>query len=328
MELGESSSRTSAVHAGGLALAVEAARRFHLDGASKVQIAKDLGVSRFKVARLLETARAAGLVQIRVGMPPEIDEALSSRLSSALRLRRAIVMAGTSDEVADSGEAGPTGAAVGRIAAGYLQQLTTGEDVVGLAWGHAMSHFGASWSEHVPATFVQLAGAIARPDIRESAPELVRSTAAAAGGTATTFYAPLVMPDASSAEALRQQIGVREAMTLLDDLTKAVVSIGAWTPGQSTVHDSLEPSEQEQLRAAGAVAETTGLLVAQDGSVLRGLADRVVGVSEAQLRRTPEVFAIAVGATRAPAVSAVLRSGLVTSLVTHASLARELLSSD
>lgn len=321
-----SSGRTAGVDAGALALAVEAARRFHLEGTSKVQIASDLGISRFKVARLLETARAAGLVQIRVGTPPEIDEVLSDRLCSALGLRRAVVLAGSSEEPADATEAGPLGAAVGRVAAGYLQQLTTADDVVGLAWGHAMSHFGASWSEQVPATFVQLAGAIARPDVPQNAPELVRSTAVAAGGTAATFYAPLVMPDAPSAEALRQQIGVREAMALLDDLTKAVVSVGAWAPGESTVHDSLEPHEQERLRAAGVVAEATGLLVAEDGTVLRGLADRVVAVDEAQLRRTPQTFAIAVGVARARAVAAVVRSGLVTGLVTHASLARELLS--
>ena len=46
---------------GGLSLAVAVARRVHLDGASKVQVAAELGITRFKVARLLDMAHEAGL---------------------------------------------------------------------------------------------------------------------------------------------------------------------------------------------------------------------------------------------------------------------------
>jgi DNA-binding transcriptional regulator LsrR (DeoR family) len=52
----------------------------------------------------------------------------------------------------------------------------------------------------------------------------------------------------------------------------------------------------------------------------------MVAVSAAQLAAVPEVVAIAYGAQKAPAVRAALRSGLVTSLVTHGSLARQLLA--
>ena len=37
------------------------ARDFYLDGKSKIEIAESYGISRFKVARLLEEARAAGV---------------------------------------------------------------------------------------------------------------------------------------------------------------------------------------------------------------------------------------------------------------------------
>ena len=40
------------------------ARRYYLDERSKVEIAEELGVSRFKIARLLEVARDSGLVRI------------------------------------------------------------------------------------------------------------------------------------------------------------------------------------------------------------------------------------------------------------------------
>ena len=57
-----------------------------------------------------------------------------------------------------------------------------------------------------------------------------------------------------------------------------------------------------------------------------GLAHRVVGGTVEQLRRTPEVIALVYGDSKAEAALSVLRSGLVTSLVTHASLARRMLT--
>ena len=72
--------------------------------------------------------------------------------------------------------------------------------------------------------------------------------------------------------------------------------------------------------------EFSGILVSDDGSVVRaGLTERMVGVTPAQLRAVPEVIGLPYGTEKAPAVRAALRSGLVTSLVTHRSLALALL---
>ena len=61
---------------------VVAARRYFLDGASKSEIAEELGISRFKVARLLEAARRDGIVRIEIGTPSDIDVELSTELTA------------------------------------------------------------------------------------------------------------------------------------------------------------------------------------------------------------------------------------------------------
>ena len=50
-----------------LVLTASVARRYYLDGKSKIEIADEFKVSRFKVARLLDDARASGLVRIEIG---------------------------------------------------------------------------------------------------------------------------------------------------------------------------------------------------------------------------------------------------------------------
>ena len=47
-----------------LILLASIARRYFLDGRSKVEIADEFGLSRFKVARLVDLARDSGLVHI------------------------------------------------------------------------------------------------------------------------------------------------------------------------------------------------------------------------------------------------------------------------
>ena len=75
-----------------LQIAAHAARRYYLDDRSKVDIAAELGVSRFKVARLLDLARTEGIVTIKVHDPRGVDPELSESLRAALGIRQALVL--------------------------------------------------------------------------------------------------------------------------------------------------------------------------------------------------------------------------------------------
>ena len=72
-------------------LTATVARRYYLEGATKSDIAAELGLSRFKVARLLDEARASGVVRIELDSPGEIDLDLSVRLREAFGLRHCVV---------------------------------------------------------------------------------------------------------------------------------------------------------------------------------------------------------------------------------------------
>src|SRR6202022_4036690 len=100
-----------------LVRAAAVARRFYLDGRSKIQIADEFGLSRFKVARILDEARANGLVRVEITLPAEIDSELSEALRLAYRLRHAIVVS-TPDR-----PEGSLRAHLGRVAADLLTEL-------------------------------------------------------------------------------------------------------------------------------------------------------------------------------------------------------------
>jgi DNA-binding transcriptional regulator LsrR (DeoR family) len=301
-------------------LAATVARRYYFEGASKSEIAAEVGLSRFKVARVLDRARESGLVRIELHYEGEIDLDLSVRLARRLQLERCLVIDTTDQDEPH------LRAALGRVAAGLLAETTTREDVLGLAWSRTLMAMRSSLTTLAPCAVVQLSGALSRPDVDESSIELVRQVAQIAGGPAFCFYAPMVVPDAETARSLQTQPELARAMQRFSDLTKAIVSIGAWLPGHSTLADAVTAAEYEADRRRGACAEVCGIQLDRDGqTVTTALSGRIIGIDAAQLRAVPEIIAVAYGREKAEAVWAAVRAGFATSLVTHASLAHRLL---
>jgi DNA-binding transcriptional regulator LsrR (DeoR family) len=306
-----------------LVLTASVARRYYLDGKSKVEIAGEFNLSRFKVARLLHAARTSGLVRIEIGYPGVLDVELSGRLQEVFGLRHAVVI-NTSDEDAVS-----VRQHVGEAAAELLAEIVTSDDVLGLAWARSVSAMTTALSWLAAAPVVQLTGVLSRPDIDDSSVDLVRQAARVSGGPAHFFHAPMIVRDAPTARALRRQPEIARAFARFGSVTKAVVGIGRWAPGQSTVYDATDDKERRLVRRLGVCAEISGVLVGASGCpVETALAERMIGVNAAQLRAIPEVIAIAYGTAKEPAVRAALRSGLVGGLVTHTALANALLTAD
>ncbi|MFD7922682.1 sugar-binding transcriptional regulator [Streptomyces sp. NPDC059740] len=306
-----------------LVQAAAMARRFYLEGKSKIQIAEEFGVSRFKVARVLETALERDLVRIEIRVPAELDAERSDALRARYGLRHAVVVESPEDAAVDA----PDPENLGEVAAGLLGELVHEGDVLGLAWGRSTIHMAAALQHLPPCTVVQLTGVYDAGTTDRGSVEAVRRAAEVSGGEAHPIYAPMLLPDAGTAKALRGQTGIARAFEYFDEVTVACVSIGSWEPGISTVYDMLGEDERETYRSLGAAAEMSAHLFDAEGRRIgRDLGERCITVEADRLRRIPEVVAIAGGRRKAEAIGAVLRSGLVTSLVTDTAAADHLLA--
>jgi len=301
-------------------LMTSVARRYYLQGESKSDIAARTGLSRFKIARMLDQALAIGLVRIEIGWPGAIDTTLSAAVQEEFDLARAIVV-----NVRDDDES-VVRAGVGAAAAALLTEIVTADDVLGLAWGRSLTAMAAALVRLAPCEVVQLTGALHRDDIQASSVDLVRDVARAGGGAAHYFHIPMIVATPDLARALAEQPEVARALARMGSVTKAFVGIGAWHPGGSTVLDALEAPDVEALSQAGVCAEISGVLIDAAGRpVATPLEDRMIGIRAATLARIKDVTALAYGAEKAGAVRAALDSGLVHSLVLSRDLAAELL---
>ena len=302
-----------------LVLTATVARRYYLEGATTSDIAAELGLSRFKVARLLDEARASGVVRIELDSSGQLDLDLSVRLAEAFGLQHCVVVEGPEDDEV------LLRATLGRAAAELVTEIVEAGDVLGLAWARSLMPMRTAIGHVARCDVVQLTGALALPH-DESPVELVRDVARRSAGQGYFYYAPMILPDAATARVLRTQPEVARAMAKFTEVTKAVVGVGAWREGLSTVADALTEHERHEIYELGVRSELSGVQLDAEGvPVTTELTPRLIGIEAEQLRSVPEVIGVVYGVAKADAVRAAVRGGLLTSLVTHPAMARELL---
>ncbi|MGW1561917.1 sugar-binding transcriptional regulator [Streptomyces sp. NPDC002144] len=312
-------------------LAASVARRFYLENQSKVDIAKEFNISRFKVARLLDAALAHNIVRIDITVPAEIDAPLSRALAERFGLRHAIVVNLTRSDggVMASPDTRQVSPWLGTAAAQLISEIAEEGDVLGLDGSRPVRVLSEAVTRLPSCEVVQLTGVHGQDLANDPAVAAVHRTAQAGGGRAFPLYTPLILPNAPTATVLRSQPAIAETLNRFGRVTKAVVGIGAWEATLSTVYDDLPEPERETYRELGACAEVVGQVLDPAGeAITTELNARMIAMSAAELRAVPELIGISGGAGRIEAVRAVLNAGLLTGLVTDTATARRLLWSE
>ncbi len=301
--------------------AMAIARAYFCGGMTKSEVATKFGVSRFKVSRIIEKSLDDGLVEIVFHYPSDlIDYDLSSRLQAKFGLRHALVVFDGNND--DDTVLVPLGHATAML----LSEIVEPDDVLGFAWTRTLEVLTSYLKPLQAKLVVQLGGAFHGAASRRTSSEILRDVARSVKGEACLFYAPLVASDPVAAQAFLRQDDVRAARERYSMVSKALVTIGAWAADQSSVWAAVSPEMRSAGLDAGAVAEICGICFDRQGTPIRmALDDLTIGIDAAALKAIPEVIGVAFGSFKAQAVRAAIMGGVVTSLISHSSLVRELL---
>lgn len=298
-------------------LLVEVSTDYYLDGQSKVEIAKQRGISRFQVARLLTEARDAGVVRIEIAAPAHLDSDRARRLAEGLGVREVVIVPGTPDR-------DTTREVLARELARVMAARVRAGTTVGISWSRTIEAAVRTLGTLPPCDVVQLVGALPVHGSGNSL-ELIQRFTTMEGVRTWPVWSPLLVGDPTTARGMRQQPEIAAALDRADALDLAVVSIGSWNATGSTVYPQVTDAERRAATEAGAVGECSGRLFDAAGRpVVTSLDARVVGVTLDQLVRTPEVVAIGYGAEAAAGLRGAVLGGIATVLVLDDAAAVEL----
>jgi deoxyribonucleoside regulator len=309
--------RQDELESGETRLMLRAAQLYYRLNLTQDEVGKRLGVSRFKVGRLLDRALREAAVTIEIVHPAarlvELEDALVDRFG----LRGAVVVdvpatgAAADDELLARER-------VGAAAAAHLAALRpTG--AIGVSWGRQMLQLAANlrpgWT--TATEIVQLNGAMSRSAHPTRAHEIVERFGVTTGAPIRLMAAPAIVGSSELRDALEADPSVGETLTAAREAPTAVFGMGVLGPDSVHVASGyLGPRELAALAAAGGVGDILGRFLAADGSIaLPSLDRRTVGLPLEALRTKGLSVGLAAGSGRGPIALAALRAGCVNVLV-------------
>jgi DNA-binding transcriptional regulator LsrR (DeoR family) len=294
---------------------------YFMEGMTQDAVAQNLGLTRARVLRMLQTAREDGTVQIRVTAQLSQCVEMERRLEKRYKLERAVVIPTPQD---DAKVGALVGAATGALLDGDFADGMT----VGLGWGRTLS---ASLTHISPRTFsrmtvVSLLGGLTRAaQINPS--EFAWRFADRLGAECYMLAAPVFAPDRHSHEALLKHSRISEVFARAQKLDLAIVSVGDLSPNSTmSNYDLLEREELTALMKAGAVGDVLCRFIDGYGNVLsHPINDLVISADPKMLHSARRIVLASGGWEKAPAVRSALLLLEPEVLVTDYAVAETLL---
>jgi DNA-binding transcriptional regulator LsrR (DeoR family) len=305
-------------------LCVRVARLYYENELTQDKIGQMLGLSRVKVNRVLQQARAQGIVEIRIHESLTAFSEIEHQLIIKYSLRDAVVVR---EEEPGQG----LYLSLARGATAWLKSHLEPGIRIGLGLGRTISHLPQVFqiNQRVDCTFTEVVGAASEHsggigayyNITSKMAELV-------GGKAEFFYAPTFVSDLELKNKLMEEPSVILSMERARQCSIILQSVGPVDNSALLyMHGYLNKRDLEDLRQRGAVGDALGHYFLADGSHLPSLADdRVIGLELEDIKRVPWSVAIAGGAEKVVPIDAALKGKYFNVLITDRRTATILLA--
>ncbi|MBN9104391.1 MAG: hypothetical protein J0I14_05260 [Propionibacteriaceae bacterium] len=304
------------------ALLLEVARRYHVDGQSQAEIARDIAFSRATVSRMLSEARRRGIVQVRISHPMERVLGIERALVKAFGLKLA--------RVADPAEPSASQEEVGRCAADLVIEVASEDVVLCVSNGLAVTATVDAMPQMAwpRSRVVQMIGSSGQSERLLDSPETCRRMGRKLGGSFHPLPAPLVVSDQAVAQALRSDNQIATTLELGARADIALLGVGSVRDGRSGLifREYESPALTDGVREAGAVAHICGHHIAPDGRhIMTELCPRTIAVDPERLHHIPLVVGVAWGEEKVVPLAATMRGNFISALVTDRTTALRLL---
>ncbi|TXN31446.1 sugar-binding transcriptional regulator [Lacisediminihabitans profunda] len=294
-------------------LSVRAAELYYDDVKTQDEIGALLGITRWKVGRLLAQARESGIIRIEIVHPRARRLSLEHELMARFGLRDAVVVPVPSD--------GSTlQARVAEAAADYLQALRPVPRTLGVSWGRTLDEIAErlpnGWSRGVDV--VQINGGVSLNTRSSTAAATAVTIARKGGGQATLLPIPAILERRETRLAIEADRAVAGVLERAAEASAYLYSAGV-ADESSVLVDSgyLSPGDVAELVRKGAVGDVVGRYIDANGAIVdHDLDERTVGLGLDALRAATTSIAVVAGRAKQQVARAIVRSALCTVFVT------------
>jgi len=294
------------------------ARKYYIEDQKQSDIARDLGVSRPLISRMLSEARELGIVEITIHEPGAREARLLERLRLTSSIRGGVLV-----EEGESSDG--TNRLLSQGAVELLRQL--GVRRLGVGWGYLIGQL-VSWLEENPqpnstiTDICPLVGNASIPARNYQSNENVRLMAQQMGATPHFLYLPALPESLEEKQVLCSTEVYRQIYQQWEGLDTALVNIGDYPSSPDFASLVRYGSLLQRERACGRMLI---YYFNEDGFVIQSEQDFAIQIPIDLLKRCPNIIGVCSANTSLKALRGALKSGFFTHLVARAELIKALL---
>ena len=294
---------------------------------NQTEIGKRLGISRFRVSRILKKALDTGMVRIEIVEPQPYLTSLEMEFEERFGLKSVILIENQDAQLSDQ----ELKKRVGQAAADYLLETLVDSDVLGIGWGTTTNEVVNALPVKIDQTVevIQITGGNKSLSVGIDCQELTRRLASKFKVEPHLLHAPAVVDRKETRNMLLQESSIKETFDCFRNLTVTVVGIGSIFPEiASTLLASgyLDSKELQILRNKGAVGDAFSYFFDIEGHVCKTkLQERFITIPLEDVKRASRSIGVATGKKKAHAILGAIRGGFINTLVTDSSTAKEIL---
>lgn len=297
---------------------------YYQEGKTQQVIARQLGISRFKVMDYLARAKAEGIVQVTLNGSPFNCLSLEQELKERLGMEDAVVIPTPAEKQALK-------PMLGQACAQHLSQLLEPGMLLGTAWGTTVYEVG----EHIQAqpdkkiSVITLLGGLTYNELSVilNPFDVAIKIADKLGGYCHFILAPAIVDSSAIRRTLLTDKRIIHSLEMAASVDIALVGLGATSGDAAMLKMGFVKQETlDDLKAKGAVGDILGRYFDSQGKqVSSNLDERVIGLSLEQLSRVNKVVAVAGGEEKVLPIIGALKGRYINGLVTDEETAQAVL---
>jgi len=295
------------------------ARRYYLEDWKQSDIARELGVSRPLISRMLSEARELGVVEITIHEPGAREAGLLERLRLSGAIQGGVLVEDGADEDA-------TNRMLSQGAVDLLRQIGTRR--LGVGWGYLIGQL-VTWLEENPqpdstvTDICPLVGNASIPARNYQSNENVRLMAQQLGASPHFLYLPALPEGVEEKQLLCSTEVYRKICQEWARIDTALVNIGDYPSSPDFASLVRYGSLLQRQRACGRMLV---YYFNEAGTVIQSDQDFAIQIPIDTLKQCPHIIGVCSANTSAKALRGALRTGCFTHIAARTELVRALLN--
>lgn len=296
---------------------------YYEQGLTQAMIAKEMGISRPVVSKMLQQAKESGIVSISIKDETASTVALALQLEKKYHLKDVLVIPANDQMLPENLQRD-----VSRSAAFYFKDKLSAEMTVGLSWGTTLADMidEMPYCSFPTIKICPLVGGVSSEHLYFDTNHLVFRLAEKLNSHCQYFYAPALAESISLATILNESQLVGEALTQAKKVDFAIIGVGNTNESSTWKRlGYLESNELQMVEMSKVKGDAVASLFDKNGQTVNNeISKRMLGIKVEDLQKIPEVMIIACGLEKAESIKPLLLNNCCTVLVIDQTIAEAL----